>query len=465
MTRLCLGLVLAASTGCGGIRIHDPGRLQVANEAVALATQVSTGNGDVFAPMEQNAHSVQSVQDKLRQLTDTHERETFVVILPRLTPADISLRLAKAMDKRNEVFAALRDSEDKATRAVNDELNRQAIISGILKDAAANSDTTATLERLKQRLAWLDGVSQAFGKLNEALAAAPKSDSAVVGAAIGASAATADGQKALDKAVAAAKTSLKSIDSAPTVTGSIQLIQRTAEQVISTEQNRLLVMRDYLAGLQRFKDTLLIRDSIAVCNLFLTAAGQVYPSPLDDQRRKAFDARTACDAQAATDPRKKCDAEAALVRKVTDATQKLEVVFQDLKDSGRYDCLTDLALSDASPAVGALWSQGRLADYVAADIAAHKSQAKSPELVGALGILLFHERRLFDDVRLNLAHERQLYSIRLSRVNAQERASMVHQLSEGLEIYYQGGVKPETVAQLILAAAQVGALTFIGAQQ
>ena len=82
-----------------------------------------------------------------------------------------------------------------------------------------------------------------------------------------------------------------------------------------------------------------------------------------------------------------------------------------------------------------------------------------------IGRFLFYERRLFADTLLNLAREQHLYSIRLSRINAQQRAGLVHQLSEGLEVYYRGGVKLETAAQLILAAAQVGAITFIGAQQ
>jgi hypothetical protein len=248
----------------------------------------------------------------------------------------------------------------------------------------------------------------------------------VAGAAIDAS--SANDKEALDKAVDAAKTSLKNIDKSPTVTASTLLLQRTAEQVISAEQSRLLVMREHLAGLERLRDSLVVRDRIDVCNLFLTAAGQVY---------------------------------AALGEK---GKTTLDAVFQKLKNSKRYECLGTLDLKQ-SPDITPLWSGGTLADYVAADIAAHKQGAKSPELVGALGILLFHERRLFADAELNLARERHLYSIRLSRVNAQQRAGLVHQLSASLEIYYQGGVKPETVAQLILAAAQVGALTLIGVQQ
>jgi len=427
MRRLGVGLVTLAVAGCGGIRLYDPGRLQVATEAVTLATQVSTGSGDVFTPMEQNVQSVQSTQEKLSQLTDAHELETFQVILPSLTAASIATRLAKAMDRRNDFFAALKAEEKEANEAINDALNRQTIIAAVLKDTITQGgDTAATLKRLNGRLDWLAGVGQALDKLSEGVASTPKPDSGVAGAAIDAS--TANDKKALDKAVDAAKTSLKNVDKSPTVTASTLLLQRTAEQVISAEQNRLLEMREHLAGLQRFRDSLAVRDRIDVCPLFLTAVGQVY-SALDDTGKQALNA-----------------------------------VFEKLKSSKRYQCIDTLDLK-ASRDVTPLWSGGTLAHYVADDIAANKEKAKSPELVGALGILLFHERRLFADAELNVARERHLYSIRLSRVNAQQRAGLVHQLSASLEIYYQGGVKPETVAQLILAAAQVGALTFIGVQQ
>lgn len=88
-----------------------------------------------------------------------------------------------------------------------------------------------------------------------------------------------------------------------------------------------------------------------------------------------------------------------------------------------------------------------------------------PRLVAALGILLFHEAPFLADAQLELERARHRHSIRLSAVNAQQRVELVHQLSEGLEVYHRGGIKPEAVAELLLRAAQVGALGFIGVQQ
>jgi hypothetical protein len=85
--------------------------------------------------------------------------------------------------------------------------------------------------------------------------------------------------------------------------------------------------------------------------------------------------------------------------------------------------------------------------------------------VAALGILLFHEGPFLSGARLDLEQARHRHSIRLSALSAQQRVDLVHQLSEGLEIYHRGGIKPETVAELLLMASQVGALGFIGAQQ
>ncbi len=105
-----------------------------------------------------------------------------------------------------------------------------------------------------------------------------------------------------------------------------------------------------------------------------------------------------------------------------------------------------------------------LAQYVAEDLDKNKSNGKSPELVASLGILLFYERQLFDDARWLLVRESHRHSIRISRINVQQRTILVHQLAQGLEIYYQGGIKPEEVANIALLAGQVGALGFIGTQ-
>jgi hypothetical protein len=141
----------------------------------------------------------------------------------------------------------------------------------------------------------------------------------------------------------------------------------------------------------------------------------------------------------------------------------------------RYDCLQVLSTEpekwgqvDRRERVKAAWKGGTLAGYVGADVTRQDVKAfpaTSPRLVATLGILLFYEREYFETVSWDLAREQHRYSVRLSKANAQERAQLVNQLAQGLEVYYQGGIKPEVLAQLLLMAGQVGALSFIGAQQ
>jgi len=417
---LCFVPLALFVSGCGGIRIHDAGREQLSREAVALSATISAGTGDVFGPMEQNLNAVQATQDKLRKLADAHELETFQLILPRLTPSDIAGRLLKAMNTRNQVFTDLKKRESEANQEINDTLNRQTVVTQLLADRADASSTATTLARLRKRLDWLDDVGRALDKLHEGPSSGTaKPDSSGVANEVTAAA-------GFNKALEAAKRSLKSVDESPTVTAAAQLIRSVAEQALGMEQSRLLAMRQHLAAVQRLAEGLSVRDQITVCELWVPAVGQIHSA-------------------------------------LTDRTE-IDKLLSSLTTSGRYKCL-----GGGDPIqpldLRALWAKGTLREYVAAEIKANGLKAKSPELVGALGIILFYERRLFDDTLLNLAREQHLHSIRLSRINAQQRAALVNQLSTGLEVYYRGGIKPETLAQLILAAAQVGAITFVGARQ
>src|SRR5262249_1147982 len=184
------------------------------------------------------------------------------------------------------------------------------------------------------------------------------------------------GTDALAKALAAARRSLESVEKSPTVTAAAQLIRSVAEQTITTEQSRLLAMRQHLAAVQRLREALAVRDSITVCNVLFPAFGQIYTALA--QAKQA----------------------------------EIGALFVELQKTGRHDCLP----ADLPPPVDVtdMWAKQRLGEYVAAEIRKNGDRAKSPELVGALGVLLFQDRRLFDDTQLALAREKHLYSIRLS---------------------------------------------------
>ncbi len=220
---------------------------------------------------------------------------------------------------------------------------------------------------------------------------------------------------------------MRSVESDKRVEAAEQLVKRAAEQTAASEHERLVEMRRYLADLRRDRDRLTTRDEIVACSLVPVLLGHLYPV-LGDATRNQFLA-----------------------------------VYRDLQK--RRSCIEKLDPVALDVELTQTWGGGTAAQYVAADIAKFQADATSPHFIAAVGVLLFHERAVFDAARLDVARAGHRHSVRLSQISAQQRLDLVHQLSQGLEIYYRGGVKPETVAQLLLAAAQVGALTFIGVQQ
>ena len=71
-----------------------------------------------------------------------------------------------------------------------------------------------------------------------------------------------------------------------------------------------------------------------------------------------------------------------------------------------------------------------------------------------------YERLFLNESALLTASEEQRHSIRMSAINLRERAVLIEHGLEGLASYYQGGLKPEDVANL-LNAAQTIALAII----
>ncbi len=430
--------------------------MQAATEAAKLAAELSRTTAGPFGPMEQNLDDVRATQARLRRLTEAHERETFVRVLARLDADRIVDRLLKAMRARQSVFVTLRDREGEAAAAVNEALDRQTLIVAQLKDTPQSNevrDLTKTLGRVRERLKWLDGVREGLSALHDRSGPGAKAVEAggAVGSAVasaGKSAAASD--KALSELLDSANKVLEGVEKDDRVGAAMQLVRRAAEQTAAAEQSRLLEFRRYLADLQRLRDHLAVRDVTAVCQLLVPAVFQVHPVASEKGKKELKEQMDAL--RASGRYRDQCEEtmEAAVGENVADRIQR------------------------ERDAVKRRWEGKTLAEYVAATLAGHKSEvpdtratanATAPRLVAALGILLFHEGPFLSDARLDVERALHRHSIRLSALNARQRVDLVHQLSEGLEIYHRGGIKPEAVAELLLMAAQVGALGFIGAQQ
>jgi len=431
---LLVGILLAAA-GCESFRLHDAGRLEMAKETAKLASEIGSSSAGVFGAMDDNLDTVSSAQSKLRRLTDQHELDTFKNILNRLDADRLANRLVRAIDDRLAVRGQIASWREDAMRGVNEALDRQKLISELLADTAAGragaNTPQQTLKRIEGRLKWLDTVFGNLKDVHERTSARTPSGGpteTIARAVASTSGAVTANEESFRRVLGAAQRALKQANDDERVSAALQLVRRAAEETAGMEQSRLLELRRYVAEIERLDDRLAVRDRISVCNLVTAAVGHLYG--------------------ATSDP------------------AKLERVWNDLKQTGRFECLDGIDLTDGerAAAVRRRWQGRVLPQYVGADIQDRQDKATAPELVAAVGILLFHERRMFDAAQLDLARAAHRHSIRLSRVNAQQRIDLVHQLSEGLAIYYRGGIKPETVAELILFAGQVGALYTIGAR-
>ncbi len=489
---LCGGPAL---TGCESFRLHDGGRLKVAQEAATMAAELTAEGGAIFGPMEKNLDGVNKIQVELQKRVRDHELKTYKQVLAQQSPKRIGEKLLEVMQQREANFKTLKAQEAASAASVNAALDRQSLVSTVIRGevkkelaqarrelgAAVAAGDQAKEVRLKERIAtltdlvvaetssatrslgqslkrtkrWLDWIDKGlarFEKVQDALDGVSESgaisgelttglgkisDDANANAAV-VSDLVEDAQKALDQ-----------VEQDPNPQAARQLLRAAMQQTAAAEQERLLEFRRNLGEIKRLGERLRVRDLVAVCNLYVPALGALFPAIADTKLRK-----------------------------------NLTKVTAGLANSGRYktgsaaSCLPNLIGMQPVAARRSQWGSPpnppRLDNYVASALNAAKAspndkkivaQAKlSIRLVGAVGILVFYERFLVADTIREMASEQHLHSIRLSRINAGQRADMVNQLAQGLEIYYQGGVKPEEMAQLLLLAAQVGSIVFVGSQ-
>ncbi len=432
---LCSAALLALNA-CSTLRLYDAGRAKTASEAANIADKVSASAGAVYEPMEDNLDAVRETQKSLRDLSNKHRFETFKRILAEQSVDDLADRLIEALGERAGTITMLKDHADAAAKDVNAALDRQEAITKANNEAVNNkSSIEDALARVKKRLDWLEKVFNNLDKLEDLAGKAGLA---------GAMPSIAEGDKSkVDAGIAKARAAIGSVESDQRVEAAVKLLKQAVQEIAASEQDRVLEMKRHLSQISRLSDEFATRDRISVCILFVKTIGELYPALEDDTIRMNFK---------------------GLVDKL---------VALKAGNEPRYQCLQMFAdkpnewpiTSERREQVKKDWSEGTLVSFVAADVKGRGEKATAPRLVAALGVLLFHDREYFETARWDLAREHHRHSIRLSKVNAQERAQLVHQLAQALEVYHQGGIKPEVVAEILLMAGQVGALTFIGAQQ
>jgi hypothetical protein len=431
-------------TGCSTLRLHDAGRLKTATEAKTSAGDLSGSAGAVFGPMEENLDAVRETQKTLRDLSNKHRFETFREVFVDYSADEVAESLIEALSERADTITAVDQRAAEAATAVNAALDRQDAITKANNEAVADKTKIKdTLERVKKRL---DFVEMVFANLDKLDQLAGKTGLADGLPSLAASAKDAE----VDDLVVKAKAAIGKVDSDERVAAAGKLLKQAVQEVAASEQSRVLEMKRHLAEIARMKSDFEARERASICVLLANVIGDLHPA-LENKAEEEKD--------------KKVQFEKTITKLRAMTSGRVP----------RYPCLQGLPTkpeewgkADRRERVKAAWKGGTLAGFVAADVTRQdvkKFPATSPRLVATLGILLFHEREYFETVSWDLAREQHRHSVRLSKANAQERAQLVNQLAQGLEVYYQGGIKPEVLAQLLLMAGQVGALSFIGAQQ
>jgi hypothetical protein len=440
--------ISALLSGCESLRLHDEGRLKAAESATTAATKLNEQSGNVFELMEANLDKVRVTQAELRDRSNQHEYETFKVIAADLTVDEIADQLIEVMDRRNQIFQAFSALESEAVQAVNQQLDRQALITKVLNEKKRATDLNGTLERIDARLKWIDTALERFEQVQQGVdpeAAGPGTDVPGRLSELGEDAAT--NAQVIRTLVGDAQKAINRVDQDEQVQAARKLLNAMVLETTTSEQMRLSELQRYLKEVRRLRDLLAVRDRISVCELYTVAFTHTYPASSQEHRAD------------------------------------FEKLWESLRISGRYSgdedgsCLDPLSTFADDDQVKQTWrtvqerwhnGSARLAEYAAASFKSDEKSAPIPqstaEFIGAISILLFHEREKYELALLDLAREKHRHSVRLSAHNAGQRAQLVHQLTQGLKIYYEGGVKPEEIAQLMLLAAQSGGIFYIGSQ-
>jgi hypothetical protein len=440
---LRIGVVAAALAlaGCADMHLHDPGRLKAAGEATRIAKEFSSEGTAVFDPMEQNLDAFTAIERDILALANEHELETFIVVLSGFNADEVSSELLDTMADWSANISDFDAAEREAVAAVNAALDRRDEVAKALaqqeQGAGAKTSTTVdgTLERLENRLETMEQRAKQFiTAFDVATGLANRSATGNV----------ADMSDEPNENVAkvrgwikAASEALDEVDKDEQLVAARALLAATIQEQLASEARRIAEYRRYLGEVKRLRQTFDTRERVAVCQLFVPAVERLLAGVADPEELAQAYERFALESRYTDD-------DFCAFANIRRDDEKVRIIAEDQEDWGNGD--------------------HTLAQYVSANIQRLGEGAEGPTLVAALGILAFVERPFLDDAVNQLYIEGTRHALRLSKINAQQRADLLRDLAASLEIYEQGGIKPEEVARLALFASQVGALFFIGTQ-
>lgn len=451
-------LALTISSGCGPFRLHDAGRRQVAEDAVSLSTEIRGADANAFDAMEMNIATVARANRKVAAVERQTEMDTLLTALPSMTADQIADRLVAARNDHMEVLDFSARLEAEAVDAAADAISRVSLISEILNpsEGAKLTGVESALKAVQERLDNLDRVLGWLRKAAEKLAdldvnapALSEEDQKRISAvAKKVSEATTRPVDEASRAVKAAQDAFKGVEKDEQVRQAKQLLVDAGEQILLLERERLSEVRRHLQATAAIREELLQRHDVYVDTLLLPTLA-------------VFDVDAAKDSLNKVGVR--ADGTSFAKLDEADFAHRREAFLRDWTEERTLSEYVALKLTrtplEQKP------EANRTADErgnVQRTIADREHVLKA---IASIGLLVIVESRADEDAETALTSELHRHSIRLSKLNAQQRLDLVHQTCQGLLIYYTGGVKPEEVAQLILLGAQTAAIVDIAADK
>jgi hypothetical protein len=447
------------SASCTALRPRDDERVKIANEASTLAQELRQPDADPFAAMARNVETVAAAFTAIDAIQEKDRQNTFYAGLADLTREELLVYVTESLGVHIEATAAARDEIRKAGADIQAELARHEQISRIVA-APTDAGLESVLNAVDARIEWFMDLQM---NVSKALTAINQIDPS-----ISTTKQVKEAQrlsKNVNANLAAVSDFIDKINSDPKVAAAGQLLLRSGQQLAQAEQQRLLEMRDYLKAVEFQAGWLAERNVVYYRSLFIPALSRL--ATHDEFVVQLLKIETSLKTSAKIESSRVLDEHEEILGDILgwigdpDTTEDPETTRQ-----------IQAALKAAIDERQDRWCDGcTLQDFVTAslkvqldDPASTQGMEAIRDLVSPIGILLFVEEPKYRQAALDLAKEGHLRSIRLSQINAQERLDLAHQVSQALQIYYQGGVTPAEAAQAILMASQVLSLGFIGGQ-
>lgn len=411
---------VALCSGCASLRLHDSGRLKTAEEAVAIVDELQKRGSGLFDQMEKNLDNALGAREQVDRIVEEAVAVTLDTDLPNLSSEDLLEDLHAAAeghgDAKNNLDGAIGD----ATARVKAALESQKLVTKLANDGAVGTDLESVIGAIEKRIEWIQKGAEALRK-----AATSESDGD-------------DGEagKKVGEAIAGILDAPKDSERVKAATRSLA---EAAQAASLAETERLTEFRRHLTELRRQRMGFMARHKMWK---------EVFPSiSLLVTPESYFEVAALAGLESLPRCPETPDEDMDSCKRRLAAQQKHRLAT--LQDRQRKYWADDDTLLEF------------LSNALAFDSAQDRESGATA--VAAYWVLALVE--IPADLRAAEAVdvERHRHSIRLSEINADHRLGLVAQLTTGLQLYHQGGIKPEEVAQLLLAAGQVAALTFIGA--